>query len=85
MSYVGVKPSEFVLEKSREVCGSGSYVFECGVRREPSLVNFCLCGVCIVCLSEVEVLSRDTFEEGAEKCVWLVVLRVGVVVDGNRD
>ena len=85
MPCVRVKPSEFVLEKCREVCGSGSYVFECGVRREPRLVNFCLCGVCIVCLSEVEVLSRDTFEEGAEKCVWLVVLRVGVVVDGNRD
>ena len=82
---VRIKPSEFVLEKCREVCGSGSYVFECGVCREPSLVKCCLCGVGIVWLGEMKVLSSDTFEEGAEKCVWFIIFRVGVVVGGNRD
>ncbi len=82
---VRVKPSEFVLEKCREICGGGSYVFECGVCREPDLVEFCLCGVGIVCLGEMEVFPSKTFDERAEKSVWFVILRVGVVVGGNRD
>lgn len=82
---VGVKPGEFVLEKCREVCGGGSYVFECGICREPDLVEDCLGGVGVVGLGEMEVLSCNTFDERAEECVWFVNLRVGVVADGDRD
>ena len=85
MPCVRVKPCEFVLEKCRKVCGSGSYVLECGVCREPGLVEDCLGGVGVVCLGEMEVLSCNTFDERAEECVWLIILRVGVVADGNRD
>ena len=58
-------------------------MLECGVCREPGLVEGCLGGVGVVSLGEMEELSCNTFDEGAEESVWFIVLRVGVVADGN--